>query len=81
MGYVRQVDIDETRYLELITNMAKTNDFISRADVIELLHIDSNKAYRLLKILTEKNILESINKGRYAKYRYKAKQSILYSSS
>lgn len=73
MGYVRQVDIDETRYLELITNMAKTNNFISRADVIELLHIDSNKAYRLLKILTEKNILESINKGRYAKYRYKAK--------
>jgi ATP-dependent DNA helicase RecG len=67
---VRQVDIDETRYPELIINMAKSNEFISRADVIQLLHVDENKAYRLLKALVEQKLLEPINKGRYAKYRY-----------
>lgn len=70
IGYVRQVDIDETRYPELIINLAKTNDFISRADVVQLLHVDDNKAYRLLKALVNQGILEPINKGRYAKYRY-----------
>ena len=70
IGYVRQVDIDETRYPELIINLAKTNDFISRADVVQLLHVDANKAYRLLKALVNQGILEPINKGRYAKYRY-----------
>ncbi|SFR83300.1 ATP-dependent DNA helicase RecG [[Clostridium] aminophilum] len=70
IGYVRQVDIDETRYPELIINMAKSNEFISRADVIQLLHVDENKAYRLLKALVEQKLLEPINKGRYAKYRY-----------
>ena len=74
IGYVRQVDIDETRYPELIINMAKTNDFISRADVIQLLHVDDNKAYRLLKALVDQDLLEPINKGRYAKYRYKKQQ-------
>lgn len=70
IGYVRQVDIDETRYPELIINLAKTTDFISRADVVQLLHVDDNKAYRLLKGLAEQKILEPVNKGRYAKYRY-----------
>lgn len=70
IGYVRQVDIDETRYPELIINLAKTNEFISRADVVQLLHVDNNKAYRLLKALADQGVLESVNKGRYAKYRY-----------
>ena len=70
IGYVRQVDIDETRYPELIINLAKTNEFISRADVVQLLHVDNNKAYRLLKSLVDQGVLEPINKGRYAKYRY-----------
>ena len=70
IGYVRQVDIDETRYPELIVNMAKSNEYIARADVVQLLHVDENKAYRLLKSLVDNDILEPINKGRYAKYRY-----------
>lgn len=70
IGYVRQVDIDETIYRELILNMAKTNEFISRADVVQLLHVDENKAYRLLRQLSNKKLLEPVNKGRYAKYRY-----------
>lgn len=71
IGYVRQQDIDETRYAELILNMAKHNDFICRADVINLLHVKDSKAYGLLRKLVENGRLEPINKGRYAKYRLK----------
>lgn len=71
IGYVRQVDIDETRYPELIVNLAKTNEFIARSDVVQLLHVDNNKAYRLLKGLADQGVLEPVNKGRYAKYCYR----------
>ncbi len=70
IGYVRQVDINEARYPELIINLAKSTEFIARADVIQLLHVDDNKAYRLLKTLVNEGQLEPVNKGRYAKYRY-----------
>ena len=70
IGYVRQVDIDETRYPELIINLAKNTDFLSRADVIQLLHVSPSKAYTLLKKLVAQGILEPVNKGHYAKYRY-----------
>lgn len=71
IGYVRQQDIDETRYYELILNMAKHNDFICRADVINLLHVKESKAYGLLRKLVEDGHLEPVNKGRYAKYKIK----------
>ena len=70
IGYVRQVDIDETRYPELILNLAKSNKYISRADVIQLLHVSTSKAYTLLKKLTAQGKLEPVNKGHYAKYKY-----------
>ena len=68
IGYVNQKDIDEARYYELVLNMAKNNEYISRADVINLLHVTEDKAYRILKALTNQKKLEPINKGRYAKY-------------
>ena len=71
IGYVRQRDIDEARYYEMIVNMAKNTDFIERADVMNLLHVSDSKAYTLLKHLVRLNILEPVNKGRYAKYRLK----------
>ena len=71
IGYVRQMDIDETRYLELIQNLAKNNEYISRSDVVQLLHINESKAYNLLKKLVSDGVLLPINKGRYAKYQYK----------
>lgn len=74
IGYVRQIDIDETRYPELIINLAKNTDFLSRADVVQLLHVSPSKAYTLLKKLVEQGLLEPINKGHYAKYKYVAKQ-------
>lgn len=69
-GYVRQKDIDKARYPELIIELAKNNPFISRADVVALLHVNESQAYLLLKKLTEKGILTPVNKGRYSKYRY-----------
>lgn len=71
IGYVRQMDIDETRYLELIQNLAKNNEYISRSDVVQLLHINENKAYSILKKLVNSGALLPVNKGRYAKYQYK----------
>ena len=44
MGYVRQKDIDDARYPELIVNMAKHSEFVARADVMSLLHVSSSKA-------------------------------------
>lgn len=73
IGYVRQKDIDEARYPEMIINMAKHTEFIARADVINLLHVSPAKAYTLLKRLVQRDILEPINKGRYAKYRLRHK--------
>lgn len=70
IGYVRQVDIDETRYPELIINLAKNTDFVSRADVVQLLHVSPSKAYNLLKKQVDQGQLEPVNKGHYAKYRY-----------
>ena len=47
----------------------RANEFISRADVVSLLHVKPSKAYNLLKALTDRGKLEPINKGHYAKYR------------
>jgi ATP-dependent DNA helicase RecG len=69
--YVRQRDIDEARYLELIVNLARSNEYIARADVINLLRVKDSKAYGLLKELVNQGILEAVNKGRYAKYKLK----------
>ena len=74
IGYVRQVDIDETRYPELIINLAKNTDFLSRADVVQLLHVSPSKAYNLLKKLVEQGTLERVNEGHYSKYRYVGKR-------
>ena len=68
-GYVKQRDIDESRFVELILNMARANEYISRADVMNLLHVNQAKAYSLLKALVKQGELEPINKGHYAKYR------------
>ena len=71
IGYVRQADIDETRYSELIIQLAKTNEYISRSDVVQLLHVSENKAYQLLRKLVDRDILVRVNSGHYAKYRIK----------
>jgi len=66
--YVRNKDIEAVRYPELIMQLANTKGFITRADVVELLHIDPNHAYRQLTKLkkAEKLVLKGTGAG--AKY-------------
>lgn len=66
--YVRQTDIDQIRYKELIIELAEKKKSISRKDVIELLHVNPPQAYRLLQKLVneERLVLEGTTSA--AKY-------------
>lgn len=56
--YVRQTDIDQIRYKELIMKLAKKKKTITRRDVVELLHVNPPQAYRLLqKLVVEKQLV------------------------
>lgn len=67
--YVRQRGISEVRHPEMIIELAAKNDGkITRADVIELLKIDENRAYRALKDLVSQGKLRPEGKGRYSYY-------------
>ena len=57
----------------MIVNMARKTEFIARADVVNLLHVNEDKAYNLLKGLTRQGVLSMVNKGRYAKYKLNSK--------
>ena len=66
--HVRQTDIDEIRYKELVLTLARRKDFITRKDVIELLRITPSQAYRLLKKLTKDGALNIDGTTSAAKY-------------
>lgn len=51
--YVRQTGIDQLRFPEFVMKLAKQQGFVSRKDVIELLHISPSQAYRLLRKMVE----------------------------
>lgn len=69
VAFVRQTGIDELRYEELILQLAKTNpEGITRKEIVDLLYISKDQAYRLLKLLVEKNKLKVIGTGRTTKY-------------
>ena len=55
--YVRQTDIDIIRYTELILKLASAKEYITRKDVMDLLHVKGPQAYRLLKKLVNQGKL------------------------
>ena len=67
--YVRQTDIDQLRYRELVLKLAQTRGAISRKDVVDLLHISGPQAYRLLQKLVNDN--ELVREGNTSAARYK----------
>ena len=67
--YVRQTDIDVIRYTELILKLAQTKEYLTRKDVIELLHVSPPQAYRLLKKLADSGKLVRIGNTSAAQYR------------
>lgn len=66
--YVRQTDIDVIRYSELIIKLAQTKEYITRKDVVDLLHVSGPQAYRLLKKL--ENSKQLIRNGNTSAARY-----------
>ncbi|WP_296879518.1 ATP-binding protein [Thomasclavelia sp.] len=69
VGYVRQTDIDEIRYEELILKLArKSKKGICRKDVSDLLNISKDQAYRLLKKLVNNGELIRVGNGSNTKY-------------
>lgn len=67
-GYVRQSGIDKLRYMELVLKLAKTQGYVTRGNVSEMLHISPPQAYRILESLASDKKLRLDGKGRYAKY-------------
>lgn len=70
--YTRQRGIDESRFAELVLNLAQQNaGIVTKQDIVELLHVTQNTAYKLLKKLCAEGKLELATGGRYARYRVK----------
>ncbi len=68
--YVRQKGIDRIRYPEMILKLAKTQaGFITKQDVVDLLNLSGEQAYREISGLVKAGKLCKIYGGRYAKYR------------
>ncbi|MCH5286633.1 MAG: winged helix-turn-helix domain-containing protein [Christensenellaceae bacterium] len=67
-AYVRQTDVEQIRYRELILKLAKQKGFVTRKDVIDLLHVNAPQAYRLLKKLTDEHELIAQGVKRSKKY-------------
>ena len=69
--HVRQTDIDALRYKELVMTLARRKEYITRRDVIELLHVSPSQAYRLLKKLVDEGLLTLDGTTSAAKYTLK----------
>ena len=67
--YVRNRDIDAPRHQELVMQLAQTKGEVTRADVVELLHVTPSQAYRILQKLKDAGQLSLEGKGAGAKYR------------
>ena len=68
IGYARQTGISRLRYEELVLELSKQQEYITRDNVQQLLNISSSQAYRILKKLADKGKLILVGKGRSAKY-------------
>ena len=69
--HVRQTDIDAVRYKELVMTLARRKEYITRRDVIELLHVSPSQAYRQLKKLVDEGLLALDGTTSAAKYTLK----------
>ena len=67
--YVRQTDIDNIRYPELVMKLARTqNGIITKQNIIDLLNVTQSQAYKIIKQLQNENKIMLLNGGKYAKY-------------
>ena len=68
-AHTLQADIDAIRYEELIVKLAQRQGSVANRDVVEMLHVGSKDAYRLLKNLVDSGRLTLQGKGAGARYR------------
>ncbi|MCD7893490.1 MAG: putative DNA binding domain-containing protein [Erysipelotrichaceae bacterium] len=69
LGYVRQTDVDILRYEELVLKLTQSRkDGITRAEVMDLLNISKDQAYRLLKKLIKENKMIKTGNSRNTRY-------------
>lgn len=66
--YVRQTDVDKVRYPEMILKLAKHQEQVTTADVMDLLHLDQSAAYYEISKLVKKGDLCAVRKGRNSHY-------------
>ncbi|WP_249029068.1 RNA-binding domain-containing protein [Tannockella kyphosi] len=71
VGYVRQTGIDRLKYDELVLKLAKQQKYVTRNNVVELLGVTKDQAYRILKNLVKSGKLELIRKGNSSRYELK----------
>lgn len=67
-AYVRQKDIDPIRHEEIVMQLACQKDYIRRADVVDLLRVSPPQAFRILRRLSEKGLLQLEGCGAGARY-------------
>lgn len=65
---VNRSDLRALKLEELVLGAATKNEGITRSDVVGLLHINAQAAYRLLQRLTEQGKLRKEGKRRHTKY-------------
>ena len=65
----KQYALDLTEYEGKILKLAKKQNYITRENVIELINVNENQAYRILKKLADQNKLQLVGKGRNAFYK------------
>lgn len=68
VAYVRQKDIDPIRYEGLIMELLEKKGFVCRADVVDLIHVTTSQAFRILKKMAEKGKIQLVGSGAGAKY-------------
>ncbi len=71
VSYVRQTDIEAIRYQELILKLAEAKQTITRKDIVELLHVGSQHAYRIAQKMVKEGVLIQEGTTRNTHYRKK----------
>lgn len=66
--YVRQTDIENVRYPELVMKLARTKGSITTADVKDLLRVDYDRAYYTVSKLVREKSLQKVGSGRASRY-------------
>lgn len=71
ISYVRQTDIEEIRYHELVMKLVNQQTYVTRKDIVELLHVTPPQAYRILQKMVKKGFLLQEGTTRNVQYRKK----------